>query len=171
MAMLLAAVPGLGPATGGIPVLLIGSDLQGATGVTFGGTPGTIVAQDPFGFLVTVIAPPHAPGTVPVVLQTASGASNPVNFTYLGGIPLPPVALSIAPPTGPTTGGTPFTIVGTGLTGATVTFNGTPATSVVVNGTGTVLTGVTPAGPAGNVPVVVTTPTGATTVPGGYTYL
>ncbi|WP_285509729.1 IPT/TIG domain-containing protein, partial [Streptomyces sp. NBRC 13847] len=65
-------------------------------------------------------------------------------------------------------GGTAFTITGTNLTGASVTFNGVAATSIVVNGGGTSLTGTTPAGTPGNAPVIITTPTGTTTVPGGY---
>ncbi|GLW19946.1 hypothetical protein Stsp01_66880, partial [Streptomyces sp. NBRC 13847] len=41
---------------------------------------------------------------------------------------------------------------------------------IVVDGLGTSLTGITPAGPVGNMPVVVTTPNGSTTAPSGYTY-
>jgi len=170
--MLLAAIPGFGPTSGGNLVLLLGANLGGATSVTFGGTPATVVAQDPFGFLVTVIAPAHAPGNVPVVVTTAAGASTPANYTYLGLPPVtsPPVVVALAPVTGPTTGGTPFTIVGSNLTGGTVTFGGVPATGVNVIG-GVVLTGVTPPGALGNAAVVVTTPAGTATVPGGFTYV
>ncbi|GAA5707446.1 hypothetical protein SM007_38845 [Streptomyces avermitilis] len=168
---LIATVPGFGPTTGGNLVLLVGANLGGATSVTFGGTPATIVAQDPFGFLITVNAPPHAAGTVPVIVTTPAGASTPANYIYVGPVVPPgPTVLAFTPTAGPTAGGTPFTIVGTNLTGATVTFGGVPATGVNVIG-GVVLTGVTPAGAAGNVPVVVTTPTGSATVPGGYTYV
>ncbi|MDT0455038.1 hypothetical protein RM550_04695 [Streptomyces sp. DSM 41527] len=38
-------------------------------------------------------------------------------------------------------------------------------------GAATALVGFTPAGSLGNVPVVVTTPGGSTTVAGGYTYV
>ncbi|WP_285509719.1 IPT/TIG domain-containing protein, partial [Streptomyces sp. NBRC 13847] len=71
----------------------------------------------------------------------------------------------LSPNTGPATGGTAFTLVGTRLTGASVTFNGVAATSIVVNGAGTSLTGTTPAGSSGNAPVVITTPAGTTAVP------
>ncbi|WP_285509677.1 IPT/TIG domain-containing protein, partial [Streptomyces sp. NBRC 13847] len=81
-----------------------------------------------------------------------------------------PTASGISPTTGSTTGGDSFTITGTNLTGASVTFNGVAATSIVVNGAGTSLTGTTPAGTAGNAPVIITTPAGTTTVPGGFTY-
>ncbi|MFD8417596.1 IPT/TIG domain-containing protein (plasmid) [Streptomyces sp. HUAS TT3] len=168
---LFAAVLGFGPTSGGNTVVLVGLNLNGATSVTFGGTPATIVSQDPSGILLTVTAPPHAPGNVPVVVTTPAGASNPVSYTYLGpAVPPPPAVFAITPTSGPTTGGTPFTIVGTDLTGASVTFNGVPATSVNVIG-GVLLTGVTPAGTAGNATVQVTTPAGSATVAGGFTYV
>ncbi|WP_435613619.1 IPT/TIG domain-containing protein [Streptomyces sp. bgisy159] len=167
---LIGAVPGFGPSTGGNVVLLIGTNLGGATSVTFGGTPATVVSQDPFGFLITVVAPPHAVGEVPVVVTTPAGASSPANYTYYGPVPSPPSVLLLTPATGPTTGGTPFTIVGANLSGASVTFGGVPAVAVNDVG-GVILTGVTPAGAAGNVAVVVTTPAGSATVAGGYTYV
>ncbi|MEU1853376.1 IPT/TIG domain-containing protein [Streptomyces sp. NPDC019990] len=169
--MLFAAVPASGPTTGGNIVLLIGFNLSGATSVTFGGTPATILSQDPSGILLTVVAPPHAAGTVPVVVTTPAGASTQVNYTYVAPpVPPLPTVIALTPPSGPTTGGTPFTIVGTNLTGASVTFNGAPATNVNVIG-GVLLTGVTPAGAAGNATVQVTTPAGSVTVPGGFTYV
>ncbi|KUN89489.1 hypothetical protein AQJ66_04830 [Streptomyces bungoensis] len=168
---LFAAVPGFGPTGGGNTVLLIGANLGGATSVTFGGVPATILSQDPFGFLIAVVAPPHAAGNVSVVVTTAAGASTPANYTYVAPPPpQPPTAIGIAPQTGPTTGGTPFLIVGTNLTGASVTFGGVPATNVNVIG-GVVLTGLTPPGTAGNVAVQVTTPAGTATVTGGFTYI
>jgi hypothetical protein len=167
---LLAAVPGFGPTTGGNIVLLVGINLGGATSVTFGGTPATVVTSDPLGLTLTVLAPAHAAGNVPVVVNTASGASSPANYTYVGTPSQPPTVLAITPPAGPTAGGTPFTIIGTGLTDASVTFGGVAATGVTVVG-GVLLTGVTPANAAGNVPVQVTTPNGTATVPGGFTYV
>ncbi|GGY22146.1 IPT/TIG domain-containing protein [Streptomyces djakartensis] len=167
----LAVVPASGPTTGGNLVLLLGFNLSGATSVTFGGTPATIVAQDPSGLLLVVLAPAHAAGSVPVVVTTPAGTSAPVTYTYVAPpVPPPPTAIAIVPQTGPTTGGTPFTIVGTNLTGASVTFNGVPATNVNVIG-GVLVTGLTPAGVAGNATVQVTTPAGTATVPGGFTYV
>jgi hypothetical protein len=167
---LFGALPGFGPTTGGNTVLILGFNLNGTTSVTFGGTPATIISQDGSGLLLTVVVPPHAAGNVPVVATNAAGDSNPANYTYQAPpVPPPPTVLAITPPTGPTAGGTPFTIVGTNLTGASVTFNGVPATNVNVIG-GVVLTGLTPPGAAGNVAVQVTTPAGSATVPGGFTY-
>jgi hypothetical protein len=166
---LIAVISPSGPATGGGAVLLFGLGLQGATGVTFGGVPATVVGLDPFGFLIAVIPPPHAAGAVPVVVTTASGASNPLTYTYTGVVNPPPVVTSLAPVTGPAAGGTPFFIFGSNFTGASVTFGGVPATGVIVVPGG--LAGITPAGGVGLATVVVTTPNGSTTVTGGYTYV
>ncbi|NXY99740.1 IPT/TIG domain-containing protein, partial [Streptomyces sp. BR123] len=80
---LIAAVPSFGPTTGGNTVLLVGFNLGGATSVTFDGTPATITAQDPFGWVITVVAPPHAAGSVPVIVTTPAGASTPTTYTYV----------------------------------------------------------------------------------------
>lgn len=78
---------------------------------------------------------------------------------------------TINPTSGTASGGTGFTLTGTGLTGATaVTFDGVSATSVnVVNST--TVTGVTPAHVAGVVDVVIDTPAGGATLANGYTYV
>ncbi|KUN75600.1 hypothetical protein AQJ66_35610 [Streptomyces bungoensis] len=79
---LVSAIPSSGSTAGGGNVLLVGTNLNGVTGVTFGGTPATIVSQS-FGTFVTVVAPPHVAGVVPVVVNTTSGPSNSVNYTYV----------------------------------------------------------------------------------------
>jgi autotransporter-associated beta strand protein len=67
-----------------------------------------------------------------------------------------PTFTSITPTVGTVAGGTPVTIVGSGLTsGTTVTIGGTAATSVAVASDGLSLTAVTPAHAVGQVPVVV----------------
>ncbi|MCC5792641.1 MAG: IPT/TIG domain-containing protein [Legionellaceae bacterium] len=77
----------------------------------------------------------------------------------------------IVPASGPSSGGTGFTLTGTGLTGATsVTFGGIAATSVHVVDSTTV-TGVTPAHEVGAVDVVIDTPAGGATLVNGYTYV
>jgi len=78
---------------------------------------------------------------------------------------------AINPTSGTASGGTGFTLTGTGLTGATgVTFDGIAATSVnAVNST--TVTGVTPAHTAGVVDVVIDTPAGGATLTNGYTYV
>ncbi|MGP3991633.1 IPT/TIG domain-containing protein [Streptomyces sp. 3N207] len=168
--VLLAAVPTSGPTTGGNTVLLIGMGLNNITSVSFGGNPAIVLSQDFLGLLAAVSAPAHAAGTVPVTVTTAAGTSNVVNYTYQGPV-LPPTVSAISPTSGPVAGGTPFTITGANLAGATVLFGGVPAVGVTVDPTGNSLTGVTPPGlGAGNVTVTVISPAGTANVPGGFTY-
>jgi hypothetical protein len=169
--LLLAAVPASGPTTGGNIVLLVGLNLSGATGVSFGGTPAVVISSDPIGLTAVVIAPAQAAGVVPVTVTTAAGTTNAVNYTYVGTVPAAPTASAITPATGPAVGGTSFTVTGTGLTGAIVLFNGVPATGVSVNAAGTSLTGITPAGVAGTATVIVVNPAGSATVLGGFLYV
>jgi hypothetical protein len=85
---------------------------------------------------------------------------------------LVPTAASIAPSKGALSGGTPFTITGTGFEpGDSVTIGGASATNVfVVNST--MITGLAPSGTAGAKDVVVTGPLGdTTTISGGFTYV
>ena len=71
-----------------------------------------------------------------------------------------PSVTSVLPATGSTAGGTTVTITGVRLTGATsVTFGGNAGTSLTVV-SDTSLTVITPAGTAGAVTIVVTTPSG-----------
>ncbi|MEV7471999.1 IPT/TIG domain-containing protein, partial [Streptomyces kronopolitis] len=149
--------------------MILGLNLQNVTSVTVDGQPAPVIAYGPFGVFIIILAPPHALGNVPITVTGPSGSAT-ANYLYLIGPPVGPAVSFISPNIGPVTGGTPFTITGTNLTGASVTFNGIPATNIVVNVTGTSLTGLTPPGAAGNATVQVTTPTGTTTVPGGYTY-
>jgi hypothetical protein len=143
--------PHEGPTAGGTTVTITGSDLTGTTNVTFGTTPGTDITNISDNE-ITVVDPAHAAGSVNVnVTATGGTATAPQQFTYVA-----PASLStIVPNSGPTSGGTSVTITGSGFTGATsATFDGTPATSFsVVNDTH--ITAVTPAGVAGNQPVVV----------------
>jgi hypothetical protein len=75
---------------------------------------------------------------------------------------VPVVVTGIAPSSGPTAGGIPVTITGSGFTSATaVDFGTVAATNVVVNSAGTQITATSPAGTAGTVDVTVTTPGGS----------
>ncbi|NYG98611.1 hypothetical protein BJ979_001237 [Schumannella luteola] len=163
---LTAAVPNTGPLAGGTTVILTGSCLDTVTGVTFGGTAGTIVSRDSAQQL-TVTTPAHAAGTVDVGVTSAAPcgttATLPGGFTYANPLPLAPAIASITPGHGPETGGTVVTIAGTnlGATGTTaVTFDGIPATAVTVNAAGTQITATTPPHTAATVGVAVTTPAG-----------
>jgi hypothetical protein len=78
----------------------------------------------------------------------------------------PPSVTAISPASGPVAGGTPMTIRGTGLVGASrVAFGPNTATNVVAV-SGTELTATSPAG-SGNVEVTVTTPAGTSAVSSG----
>jgi formylglycine-generating enzyme required for sulfatase activity len=83
----------------------------------------------------------------------------------------PPALTSIAPASGPTTGGTQITLTGTNLSGATsVTVGGVAATSVTLVSPTTV-TAITPAGTAGAKSVSVTTAGGTATLANAFTYV
>ncbi len=165
--------PSSGPAAGGTSVVITGTDLTGATAVTFGGTNATSFVVNS-GTQITAVASAHAAGTVEVVVSTPAGdtpmAGVANDYTYIAA----PAVTSLSPVNGPTAGGTSVVITGTDLTGATaVTFGGTNATSFVVN-SGTQITAVAPTHAAGLVEVVVTTPGGASATTGtanDYTYV
>ncbi|WP_405807756.1 IPT/TIG domain-containing protein [Streptomyces sp. NBC_01187] len=164
-----AITPVSGPVTGGTSFTITGTNLTGAT-VLFGGLPATGVSVAPSGNSLTGVTPfGLGAGNATVTVITPAGTANvPGGFTYTAG---PPTTVTIIPNTGPATGGTPFVIAGTGLSGGSVTIGGIPATGVTTDPTGTLLFGTTPAGALGNQPVVVTTPGGSATVPGGFTYV
>ena len=98
--------------------------------------------------------------------SSISGVTSPVDSNAFNVNTAPTIA-TVSPSSGPTSGGTPITITGTNLSGATVTIGGAPFTVVTDNGS--TITGNTPAGTAGLANVVVTTAGG--TVTGGFTYV
>ncbi|GAA2842925.1 IPT/TIG domain-containing protein [Kitasatospora aburaviensis] len=77
-----AVLPGTGPAAGGTVVTITGTNLDGTTAVTFGGTAGTVltVLSDT---AVKVTTPAKAAGAVDVVLTDDAGSVTKVGgFTY-----------------------------------------------------------------------------------------
>ncbi|HYI11952.1 MAG TPA: IPT/TIG domain-containing protein [Thermoanaerobaculia bacterium] len=100
-----------------------------------------------------------------------SGGSPSVTVTITQSTDVTPVVASVDVHDGPTTGGTPVAITGSGFAaGAAVAFGGTAATSVTVLSSN-VLTAVTPAHAAGVVNVTVTNSGDtAATLGGGFTY-
>lgn len=149
-------IPTAGPDAGGTLVDIIGTDLTGATGVDFGGAPGTGLTVDPSGGLATVTTPAHTPGPAPVTITTPAGTSNAETFTFEAPIPPGlPTLTGIDPTEGPETGGTTALLTGTNLTGTTgVDFGGTPATIITTTTTALLVT--TPPHPAGTVNVTAT---------------
>ena len=146
--------PSSGNVAGGNNVIITGTNLTGATAVTFGGTAATNFVVNS-STQITATAPAHAAGAVDVVVTTPVGTTANTtadNYTYTAG----PTVTDLAPSSGPTAGGTSVVITGTGFTGATaVTFGGTNATSFTVNSS-TQITAVSPAKPTGTVDVIVT---------------
>jgi hypothetical protein len=135
--------PGQGSTAGGTLVTITGDDLAGATVVTFGGTPAAITGNtDTEVYCTTDLHLPE--GLVDVVVATVVDSATKVNgYEYMD----PPDVVNIDPNQGPVTGGTPVTITGTNLAGATsVKVGPNPLGGVVV--TDTKITGVTGGFPA-----------------------
>ena len=157
------ASPLTGSTAGGTTVVILGTNLLGATAVTFGGTPATsfVVNSDT---QVTAVTPARAAGSATIVVNTPAGqASTSQPFSYVA----PSISL-ISPSGGSVNGGNTVIITGNNLLGSTaVSFGGLAATSFVVN-SNTQITAVAPARTAGPVTVAVTTPVGV--VNANYTY-
>lgn len=154
-----------GPLAGGNSVTLNGTGLSTATSVSFGGVTATpTVVSD--SSLSVVVPAGAAAGPVGVSVTTAGGTNNGLTYTYVD----TPTIGTLAPTSGPTSGGTAVTVTGTNLDSTdSVTFDGATAPFAVVNAT--TLSVVTPPGTAGAVDVVVTNPAGSATEVGGFTYV
>ncbi|MEQ4299916.1 IPT/TIG domain-containing protein [Plantactinospora sp. B6F1] len=154
--------PPAGPSTGGTRVTITGTGLTGATGVDFGGEPGTDLVVDPSGTSLTVTTPPGTPGTVDVTVQLpGADAVADDGFTYRAVVP---VIETVDPDQGPTSGGTVVTVGGSGFvpgqTTVTICGRTIPASAVTVAANGGSLTFRTPACPAGDAAITVGTPAG-----------
>jgi large repetitive protein len=164
-----ALSPATGPSAGGTSVVITGTGLTGATGVTFGDSTSTFTVDS--NTQITATAPAHAAGKVRVKVTTPYGTSANTaadDFTYAA----PPAITALNPTSGPTSGGTSVVITGTALTGVTgVTFGDTVATFTI--GSDTQITATAPAHAAGTVPVKVTSPDGASadTAADDFTYV
>jgi hypothetical protein len=152
--------PASGPTAGGTAVTITGTGLGEATGVSFGGMTGTITADS--ATQITVTSPPDK-GTVDVTVTTASGTSATTaadRFTYVPPPPPPPAVTRISPMSG--SRGTPVTIFGTDLTGATMVSFGRTA-GAIISDSATEITVTSPSG-KGTVDITVTTPSGTSAI-------
>ncbi len=158
--------PTSGPLAGGTSVVITGTNLTGASAVSFGGTAATSYTVDS-ATQITAVAPAGSAGAVAVAVTTTGGtASASGAFTYIAA----PTITTVAPSSGPLAGGTSVVITGTGFTGTSaVSFGGTAATSYRVD-SATQITAVAPAGSAGTVAVAVTTTGGTASASGTFTY-
>lgn len=131
-------------------------------------TGNTCTAVAPGGSCTLTFTPGNT--VVPVTDLTISG-DNTNTITAAIEVQSGSTLTAINPAQGAASGGTGFTLTGTGLTGTTgITFDGVAATSVnVVNST--TVTAVTPAQVVGAVDVVIATPAGSATLANGFSYL
>ena len=167
--MIFRLSPDGGSTAGGTTVTISGTNLSGATSVSFGGTGATIVSDS--STQITATSPPHDAGPVNITVTTPGGTSGAVQFTYQPPPP-PPMIFRLSPDGGSTAGGTTVTISGTNLSGATsVSFGGTGAT--IVSDSSTQITATSPPHDAGSVNITVTTPGGTATTAGiaQFTYI
>ena len=158
--------PTSGTTLGGTTVTISGTNLDGTTAVSFGGSAATVSSAT--ATTVVVITGVHAAGLVDVVLTNPVGTSTLTNaYTYVA----PPALISVNPTAGSTIGGNTATITGTNLTDTTsVSFDGNIATNItIINATTVTVT--VPAHAAGVVDVSLTTNAGTNTLTSAYTYV
>ncbi|HLZ70518.1 MAG TPA: IPT/TIG domain-containing protein [Dehalococcoidia bacterium] len=168
--------PATGSSTGGTQVTITGTGFAPGAAVTFGGTQAAFATVSGSTKII-VNTPAHAAGAADVFVTNPDGQnSNTLSgaFTYTAG-PAPTLTgfAGGSATSGPTTGGTPVQLSGSGfVAGAHVTFGGTAGSSASVNGTGTLITVTTPPHAAGAVDVIVVNPDGQSsgTLSGGFTY-
>ncbi|MBI1916709.1 MAG: IPT/TIG domain-containing protein [Planctomycetes bacterium] len=160
-----------GPAAGGTAVTITGSNLNGASAVSFGSVAAsTYVINSPTS--ITAIAPAQAAATVSVSVTTAAGTSSSSGasqFTYVSASA--PTVTSVFPGFGPTAGGTQMMLVGTGFTNASqVLFDGSAASTFTVNDD-THITATAPPHASGTINVQVVTPAGTSDPANGVAFL
>jgi len=165
---LTSVTPNSGTIAGGTNVSLSGTNLLGTSNITFAGinATGFSVINDT---TVTAITPASSvAGTFDVVITTpVSNATLVAGFTYN----TLPALSSLSPLSGSTAGGTQVTLTGSNLLNTnSVTFDGLSASFIVNSDTS--ITAVTPNHPTpGVINVSVTTPSGSSTLTGGYTFI
>jgi hypothetical protein len=76
------------PPEGGVQVLFIGTGLDGAATVTFGGVPATGVAIDPVTGGLLATTPAHAEGYVDIVVTNPDGQSSTSPHFHYGPAPV-----------------------------------------------------------------------------------
>ncbi len=158
--------PTSGPTDGAYSVTISGENLTDAT-VTFGGLPCTDPTVNLAGTSLTCDIPAHAEGDVEVLVSKDDGdAEVPGTFFYSPA----PFVTGISPESGSIGGGDTLTIEGVNLFNSTVTVGGNACDDVAIAEDNRSLTCTVPAGTAGLVDVVVTTPSGDDTSADPYLY-
>ena len=156
--------PATGPASGGTPFTITGSNMNGASSVKVGGVAATALVVSSTS--ITGKTPAGAAGARDVSVITAGGTATKVGaFAYVAS----PTISSVSPAAGPLVGGTTITIAGTNLVGSTLAIDGKPAS--IVTSTAGSISAKTPAGTVGAKSVVVTTIGGSATKANAFTYV
>jgi len=147
--------PTQGPTSGGTVVTVNGTGFQSGATVKFGSTASSAVTVTS-STQIDAMSPAESSGTVAITVTDPNSQSSslPSAFTYDSG----PSVTSVSPNSGPVTGGTAVTILGSGFqSGAAVAF-GTTAASSVTFVSSTEIQAVSPSSTAGTVAIVVTNP-------------
>jgi hypothetical protein len=166
-------LPITGATTGGNTVVIFGSNFAAGLTVTFGGSAAIVNARDTIA--IAVVTPPHAAGTVDIVVTNPGEVEAVLGAAYT--YETPPstgesaaVPVQVSPAIGSVLGGNSVSVFGSNFaTGVKVYFDGLLAT--VVQNDGTTISVVTPAHGAGTVNVTVTNPNATpTTLISAFTY-
>jgi hypothetical protein len=166
----LPTVTGINVATdtpnGGSTFTLNGTNLDGMTTVTFGGTRGTVVGTT--STTATVVSPRHIPGVVDIVLSGPLGTvvlEDGFTFSNISGG-------SISATSGSTLGGTRILVSGNfyGAEITSVRFGGVEAAAIVPVDESS-FTVITPAHEAGRVDIEVTSDFGVRNFPNVFTFV
>lgn len=158
-----ALSPTRGPVAGGQQVTVTGTNfVPGLTSVQIGGktVAGSDVNVAASRTSLTFRTPAHAAATTTLTVQTPAGTSSALSYRYLPA----PTAAAVHPNSGPTAGGRPLAVTGSGfVAGATTVGIGgsTVAAGKVHVVSSTRLSITTPAHTAGTTNVSVTTPGGS----------
>ena len=158
-----------GPITGGTSVVVSGSWLAGATGVTFGGTAASFVVNSNGTITCTspAVGVTSLSGPVDIIVTTPFGSSAPVNADQFSYSNIAPVVTSLSTVSGSTSGGGSLTISGSHFLGTTaISFGSANVTSYTIanDNTITVVIPAAAAGAAGVVNVTVTNAAGTSPV-------
>jgi hypothetical protein len=165
-----AVAPNTGFSAGGTTVFITGTNLGGATNVSFGGASSFNFFTPGPGGVIQVVNPPGTASTTPVdvTVTTPGGTSAPTSADHFTYTATPSPALStISPMSGPAQGGTQVLITGTFIENATsVMFGANQAGGGGFSPAPNVIMVMSPPGTASTTPVdvTVTTPSGTTPV-------
>jgi hypothetical protein len=151
--------PHVGPMSGGTTVTITGTNLSGATVVSFGGKPAKSFTVDQDEHITATAPSSNTASTVDVTVTTDGGTSATSAADHFRYLPKPRVT-HVSPGSGTKAGGTRVVITGSGFTNVTVVRFGSKAASSVTVKSSTKIVVRTPKHARATVDVVVVTPGG-----------